>query len=194
MCMNSLRWELQDLWPFLRSVLLIFQVCRWMVQPSISFMLFKALLHLCLPVLSLFLLFHTISAPALHLIPSIPRQTVPMCRACKSHIRSPGAPSDVYHWDQWDVCEQIWRQIAAQFGFAGYPKSRLLVFFLNGRVCSASRLMQCFPWLGRCIYETLQPSKSPRRVLGWVHFNDAPTILWPFGYMAIISQGIQGHS
>lgn len=46
---------------------------------------------------------------------------------------------------------------------------------------------------GRCIYETLQPSKSPR-LSQCVCFTGVATIPWPFGNMAMISQGIQGHS
>ena len=85
MCTNSLRWELQSPWPFSRSALLIFKICWWTVQPSISSMLFKSLSHLCLTVLSFFSLFHAMSTPALHLIPSIQKRTVPMCRAHKTH-------------------------------------------------------------------------------------------------------------
>lgn len=50
-CMNCPRWELQNPWPFLRSVLLLFKVCWWTVQPS---MLFKVLSSLCLTVFSIF--------------------------------------------------------------------------------------------------------------------------------------------
>lgn len=108
--------------------------------------------HVCASLyLAFFPLFHAMSTPALHLIPSTQKQIVPVCRACKTHLPhnlSQNVPSDVYHWNQWDVCEQVWRQTAAQFGFTGCPKSGWLVSFLNGRVCSASRLMQCLPWLG----------------------------------------------
>lgn len=39
---------------FLRSVLLLFKVCWWTVQPSIFYMLFKVLSNLCLTVFSIF--------------------------------------------------------------------------------------------------------------------------------------------
>lgn len=129
------------------------QVCWWTVQPSVSSMLLKAFSCLCLTALGFFPLFHAMSTPVLHLIPSTQKQTVPMCRPYKTHCGTSRVKvlPQMFATEISDVCEQVWRQTVAQFGFASSPKSTSLVFLLNGRVCSASRLMQCFPWLGRCI-------------------------------------------
>lgn len=54
MYMSCLRWEPQGPWPFSRPALLVFRVCWWTVQLSISSLLFKALSHLCLTDLRFF--------------------------------------------------------------------------------------------------------------------------------------------
>lgn len=166
-CMSCPRWELQNPCPFLGSVLLLFKVCWWTVQPSIFSMLFKVLSNLCLTVFSIFpffylffIFFNAMSPPALHLIASLQKQTVLTCRVWLTHGCTPQVKLHSQMWNQWDPCEYIWMQSAAQFGICRL--SRSLVFFLNSRVCSASRLLQCFPQWLKCMYKTLQPSRSPR--------------------------------
>lgn len=159
MYMSCLRWEPQGPWPFSRPALLVFRVCWWTVQLSISSLLFKALSHLCLTDLRFFFpFFCAMSTPALHLVSRIQKQTVLMCSLFNPllHVQREAAPSLFAA----EIRETY--KLRPSLGFAGYPKSRSLVFFLNGRVCSASRLLQCFPCLVRCMYKTLQPSSSSR--------------------------------
>lgn len=196
MCTNSLRWELQSPWTFSRSVLLIFMVCWWTVQPFISSMLFKALSRLCLTVLSFFPLFHAMSTPALHLIASTQKQTVPVCRACKTHC----CTSWVKVFLQTFTTEISEMSVSGSEGRLQHSLDLQAVLNLDHwspfwMVESAQHPDSCNVShdCGRCIYETLQPSQSPRH--SWcLCFTGVATIPWPFRNMAMITQGIQGHS
>lgn len=191
-----LRWELQGPRPFWRLVLLTFKMCWCVVHPSTSSAILKALSCLCPAVLSFVLLFHAMSTPALHPILSTQKRTVPMCRACKTHYCTFWVEVLPQMFLTGAVrCEQVWRQTAAQLGFVGCPKSRSLVFFLNGRVCPAwgscnvfydlgdAPLKHCIQktqvFSGLCILMVMQPSHVLLVTWQWYHRAYRAIHSWP---------------
>lgn len=171
-------------------------MCWCTVHPSTSSIIFKALSCLCLAMLSFVLLFHAVSTAALHLILSTQKRAVPMCRACKTHHCTSWVEVFPQMFPTGAVrCEQVWRQTAAQLGFVGCPKSRSLVFFLNGRACPAwdscnvfydwgdASMKHCIQksqvFLGLCVLMVMQPSHDLLVTWQWYHRAYGAIHSWP---------------